>query len=231
MVKRGFDSQRAAGDPPRIPPCIKPPRVRSPQRMRHGLTILERRGAELEPWIERLGELRIRVFREYPYLYDGTLEEERAYLGTYLDSPDSLAVLVTGPDGGLVGATTCLPLATGDPDFREPFIRHGLEVSSICYFAESIVLPEFRGQGLGKEFFTRREAHARSLGLTRCAFCAVDRPADDPRRPPDYRPLDGFWQSRGYVKHPELQATFEWKEIGETAASPKTLTFWMKSSA
>jgi hypothetical protein len=27
---------------------------------------------------------------------------------------------------------------------------------------------------------------------------------------------------------PESQATFVWKEIGEEAESPKTLTFWVK---
>jgi len=31
------------------------------------------------------------------------------------------------------------------------------------------------------------------------------------------------------MNHPELQATFVWKEIGEETESPKTLTFWMKA--
>jgi hypothetical protein len=57
----------------------------------------------------------------------------------------------------------------------------------------------------------------------------VDRPADHPLRPAGYRPLDEFWRSQGYTKHPELQATFVWKEIGEEIESPKTLTFWTKA--
>lgn len=196
--------------------------------MTNELTILELRGAGLEPWLDRLGSLRIRVFREYPYLYDGSLDYEREYLSTYLGSERSLAVLVTDPRGEVVGATTCLPLADEGPEFREPFVRHGIDVATICYFAESILLPEFRGRGLGKEFFRRREAQTRRLGLACSAFCAVDRPVDHPRRPADYRPLDAFWQSRGFVEHPELKASFDWKEIGEPAPSPKTLTFWMK---
>ena len=39
------------------------------------------------------------------------------------------------------------------------------------------------------------------------------------------------WRSQGYTKHPELQATFEWKEIGEEIESPKTLTFWTREHA
>lgn len=69
----------------------------------------------------------------------------------------------------------------------------------------------------------------RHLGLKYSAFCAVDREPHHPQRPVEYRQLDEFWKSQGYVKHPELQATFVWKEIGEETESPKTLTFWLKS--
>src|SRR5205823_1884427 len=98
-----------------------------------------------------------------------------------------------------------------------------------CYFGESILLPQLRGRGIGKEFFKRREAHAQKLGFKWTAFCAVDRSADHSLRPMDYSPLDEFWISRGYTKQLGLQATFVWKEIGEDTESPKVLTFWTKS--
>ena len=60
------------------------------------------------------------------------------------------------------------------------------------------------------------------------AFCAVERSADHPSRPPDYRPLDGFWNKRGYVKRNDLVTSFAWKEIGETTATDKPMTFWLK---
>ena len=50
------------------------------------LTFHELSGPALEPWLDALGALRIRVFREYPYLYDGTLEYEREYLRTYVNA-------------------------------------------------------------------------------------------------------------------------------------------------
>lgn len=196
--------------------------------MTQALTYRELSGAALEPWLEGLGKLRIAVFREYPYLYDGTLEYEREYLGTYVRSPRSLAVLVTNEADEVVGATTCIPLEDEGPEFQEAFLNAGRPVGEVCYFAESILLPELRGQGIGSEFFKRREAHAQKLGARVTAFCAVDRPADHPQRPPSYRPLDEFWKSRGYVKQPGLQATFVWKETGEAVESPKTLTFWTK---
>ncbi|MDI1313129.1 GNAT family N-acetyltransferase [Prosthecobacter sp.] len=187
-------------------------------------------GAELAPHLDALGELRITVFREYPYLYAGTLEHEREYLSTYLQSNGSLVVLVFDDDR-VVGATTCLPMLDEGPEFQAAFVQAGYDLATICYFGESILLPAYRGQGIGKEFFVRREAHVRKLGLKFSTFCAVDRPAEDPLRPEGYRPLDEFWCSQGYVKRPELQATFVWQEIGEETESPKTLTFWTKEQA
>lgn len=184
-------------------------------------------GPELEPHLDGLGALRIAVFREYPYLYDGSLEYEREYLRTYVNSPRSLVVLAFDEER-VVGATTCLPMADEGPEFQAAFVQGGYDLATICYFGESILLPEYRGHGIGKEFFARREGHARQHGFTLSTFCAVDRPADHPLRPAGYRPLDEFWRSQGYEKHPELQATFVWKEIGEEAESPKTLTFWVK---
>jgi GNAT superfamily N-acetyltransferase len=187
-------------------------------------------GAELAPHLDALGELRIAVFHEYPYLYAGTLEHEREYLGTYVRSGGSLVVLVFDDDR-VVGATTCLPMLDEGPEFQAAFVQAGHDLSTLCYFGESILLPAYRGQGIGKEFFVRREAHARKLGLKLSTFCAVDRPAEHVLRPQGYRPLDEFWGSQGYVKRPELQATFVWQEIGEDTESPKTLTFWTKELA
>ncbi len=87
----------------------------------------------------------------------------------------------------------------------------------------------YRGLGIGVRFFVEREAHARRLGgMALSAFCAVERPTDHPRRPVDYQPPDGFWNRRGYARHPELQTEFSWKEIDEDSESPKRMVFWLK---
>lgn len=194
------------------------------------LEVKEVSGAALEPYLDGLGELRIAVFREWPYLYEGTLEYERDYLRSYLHCTRSLVALVFDQDR-IVGATTCMPMEEEGPEFQEAFRKAGYDLGSILYLGESILLPEYRGRGLGKEFFRRREDHAERLRRRWTTFCAVDRSADDPRRPAGYRPLDALWTAQGYAKQPELQARFVWKEIGEEAESPKTLTFWTKEWA
>ena len=184
-------------------------------------------GKQIEPYLDALGALRITVFRDYPYLYDGTLDYERDYLKTYVDCPRSLAVLAFHGQA-VVGATTCIPMADESPEFQEAFLKANYDLSKICYLGESILLSQYRGRGLGKQFFKHRENHARSLGLNLATFCAVNRPENHPLKPRNYHPLDEFWKSRHYIKHPELQATFSWKEVHEETETAKTLTFWTK---
>ncbi|MXS20969.1 GNAT family N-acetyltransferase [Pseudomonas oryzihabitans] len=185
-------------------------------------------GAAITPLIPELAELRIAVFREFPYLYDGTLDYESRYLQTYAEAPDSLCVLVRDA-GRVVGAATALPLADETAEFHQPFRAQGWPVERIYYFGESLLLPAYRGQGLGRRFFAEREARARQLGrFAWCAFCAVQRPDDHPRRPVGYRPLHGLWHGEGFVEHPELLTHYFWQDLDEMVESPKPMTFWLK---
>ncbi len=185
-------------------------------------------GADALQHAPELARLRIAVFRDFPYLYDGSLGYEERYLRTYLESPD--AVIVVARDGDrIVGAATALPLADETEEVIRPFLAEGYDIGSIFYFGESVLLRPYRGQGIGVAFFSHREAHARALGrFDRTCFCAVDRPADHPRRPPDYVPLDAFWARRGYRRVPGLETTFSWKDLDEPHETPKRMLFWMK---
>ena len=120
---------------------------------------------------------------------------------------------------------------TADADRRrEAFVgAGGYDLADICYFGESILLPEYRGQGVGREFFLRREAHARQIGAKIATFCAVDRPEDHPLRPPGYLPLDAFWHRRGYEPVEGLTKRFAWKDIDRPAETCKTMQFWMRA--
>jgi GNAT superfamily N-acetyltransferase len=178
--------------------------------------------------MDALAELRIQVFREYPYLYEGSLDYERNYLEKYTRSENASTFLVFDGDQ-VVGASTCLPLCEADKEFQTPFTCQNLSPEQIFYYGESILLPAYRGKGYGKEFFQIREKAARESGrYTWATFCAVNRDPNDPRRPKDYRDLSPFWQRQGFGKRPELTCSFPWKEIGQSEESEQTLTFWVK---
>ncbi|MHA7869506.1 MAG: GNAT family N-acetyltransferase [Salipiger thiooxidans] len=184
-------------------------------------------GAALDAALDEVAKLRIAVFRDWPYLYDGDLAYERRYLQSYRDSPG--AVLVGAFDGDrLVGAATGTPMEDHADDFAAAFAGTGLDLGTIFYCAESVLLPEYRGRGVGHRFFDLREAHARALGRARSAFCGVVRPADHPLRPAGAAPLDPFWRKRGYAPLEGAVATFRWKDIDWTEETAHPLQFWIR---
>lgn len=184
-------------------------------------------GAALEAALGDVAALRIAVFRDFPYLYDGDEAYERRYLAAYRDAPG--AILVGAFDGSrLVGASTGTPLAGHDPAFAAPVAEAGYDVDTVFYCAESVLLKPYRGQGVGHRFFDVREAHARALGLTYSAFCGVVRPEDHPARTPDYWPLDDFWRRRGYTPIEGGIARFDWKEVGSADEISHELQFWIR---
>lgn len=185
-------------------------------------------GERAAPYFGDLAQLRIRVFRDFPYLYDGDEDYERRYLATYAQAPDSLFVLAL--DGGrVVGASTGVPLDRETEAVRAPWAAAGVDPAGVFYFGESVLMPEYRGLGLGHRFFDEREAYARSLGrFGRTSFCAVERDAGDPRCPADYRPLHAFWRRRGYERREGLSCRMHWKEVGGDAEIEHRLTFWSR---
>jgi GNAT superfamily N-acetyltransferase len=185
-------------------------------------------GADLDAALDDVAHLRIAVFRDWPYLYDGDLDYERRYLATYRDSAG--AILVGAFDGSrLVGAATGTPMEDHAGDFGAAFAVTGLPLETVFYCAESVLLPDYRGQGVGHRFFDEREGHARNLGRAHVAFCSVKRPADHPLRPEGARSNDAFWRKRGYAPLPGVMAEFAWRDIGEAYETKKPLQFWLRS--
>ena len=175
-----------------------------------------------------LARLRIAVLREWPYLYDGDSQDEQHHLARFAASP--AAGMAVAFDGDApVGCSTCLPLIDAEDEVIAPFRARGLAASRFFYFGESVLLPAYRGQGIGVAFFREREAHARrALACDYACFCAVERPDDHPLRPAGARALQAFWRHRGFVPRPDLSCTMSWKQVDGDAPVPNLLTFWLK---
>lgn len=179
--------------------------------------------------VDELADLRMTVFREWPYLYDGDIDYERRYLQYYVDSPRAFALLVFDGERP-VGATTAMPLADEAEAMKEPFRGAGFDIDRVYYNAESVLLPAYRGRGLYRTFFRERENLARGYGdYDWITHCAVQRPDDHPMRPADARPLDEVWRHFGYERRPDLTASFPWRDVGDTEETEKPLIFWLKA--
>lgn len=184
-------------------------------------------GAALAAALGDVARLRIEVFRAWPYLYDGDAAYEEAYLQIYRES-DNAILVGAFDDDRLVGASTGTPMEDHAEDFAAAFAEQDVPLGDIFYCAESVLLPEYRGQGIGHAFFDAREDHARALGHRHAAFCAVQRPCDHPLRPNNYQPLDPFWRKRGYAPLEGAVAQFAWKDIDQDRETDHPLQFWMR---
>ncbi|MFW5760928.1 MAG: GNAT family N-acetyltransferase [Cyclobacteriaceae bacterium] len=196
--------------------------------MNSSIEISKIKGDAIKNHLQALAELRIQVFKDFPYLYKGSTEYEIEYLKPYLKSPDA-AFFIVKDKNRTVGASTCVPLLQEDKVFQKPFKDNNFEINAIMYFGESVLLPAYRGLGIGKEFFRLRESYANQFKHIRyCTFCAVERPSDHPLKPENYRMLNAFWLSMGYHQHPELFTYLSWQDIDQTNTSDKKMIFWLK---
>ena len=184
------------------------------------------RGAALDGVLDDLAKLRIAVFAEYPYLYDGTEAYERQYLREFAAETGSV-LIAARHKGTIVGAATASPMSGQKPEFRAPVEAAGYPAADVFYFGESVLLPEYRGRGIGHAFFDARETAARVGGAKCACFCAVVRPEDHPARPADHRPLDAFWRARGYERLEGVTTHFEWAEHGGPEEIDHTMQFWI----
>lgn len=192
-----------------------------------GLGVHRFTGEELQARLDDLARLRIEVFRAWPYLYDGDMAYERGYLRRYAKA--RTGTIIAALDGeAVVGAATALALDEETEQVQAPFRAAGLDMAEIFYFGESVLLPAYRGHGIGLEFFRQREAAALAHGRRICCFCAVQRPDDHPMKPAGYRPLDDFWRKRGYEKQHGLVSSFTWRDIGATEPTAKPMVYWLK---
>ena len=185
-------------------------------------------GEAIGPILDDLARLRLAVFRAYPYLYDGDAAYERKYLASYASSPGAMVLIARTGAGEIVGAATAAPLGDHQPQLSEVFAAQGIDPAEVFYLGESVLLPAYRGRGVGHRFFDAREEAGRSQGYAVAAFCGVVRPADHPARPGSYAPLDGFWTKRGYERIDGLVSHMRWRDIGESGETEKPMQFWMR---
>ena len=186
-------------------------------------------GDAIKSVLPDLARLRIVVFRDWPYLYDGSLAYEEDYLAKFAAAKGAVCVVARDGDK-IIGDSTGAPMIEHADEFGEPFKNAGYDISKIFYCGESVLLTSHRGFGLGHAFFDHREAQARKLGgFTHSTFCRVVRPDDHPLKPKDYLPLDGFWRKRGYAPADGIVATYNWKDVDQDEETVHRMQFWMKA--
>lgn len=198
------------------------------KKMKDNIKIISYTGQNLGDLIPQIAALRIEVFAEYPFLYAGDINYEMQYLKKFLTMENAIVVVALDQDVP-IGISTGYPFVYENQNLQQAFLSSERNPKDHFCFGESVLRKSYRGLGIGKRFFDEREAHVQKLGhYHSICFYTSARPLDDPKCPADYRPLGPFWNSRGYVEHPELTASVSYQEIGEQEETPKRMIFWIK---
>ncbi len=184
-------------------------------------------GAAVVPELDGIAQLRATVLKAWPELHDGDAAEERSRLQCFDESWRSVAVLVLDA-GQLVGASLGLPLEDTHGAMRKAFASVHRDASTTFLMAGCVLLPGYRGRGLGHRFFDERETHTRSIGTFEAtAFATVERDPGDPRRPPFGRSNEPLWRRRGYLRDEALTAALS-SSTAENGDHPVGYAAWMR---
>jgi len=185
-------------------------------------------GQQLQQHIDAIAALRISIFKEYPYLYDGDMQSEMDYLKSYSKSKNSILIIVKD-QGNIVGALTGIPLAEADEMFLTPFAKNQLPIHHIFYLGEILLSKEYRGKGIGYQMYRMFEDLVRQKKqYQKIAIAEVIRNQHDPRKPKNYISVHKLWERLGYIEHPEMVMQFSYKEVDSSGKIPHSFVFSFK---
>jgi hypothetical protein len=187
-------------------------------------------GSSFREFIPCIARLRLEIFREYPYLQERNIEEEKQFLKKHSEHPEAIAILVF-EGSTIVGASMGIPMIYEKKEYQKSLLERRLNPAAIFYFDTSTLLKQYRGRGITHHFFDLKELHAKTLNhFEHTCFFNVDR-TETPLIPPpaDYLSLHNFWRQRGYIHHPDIVQHIDWRDVGELEITKKKLSCWIKN--
>lgn len=190
------------------------------------------KGKNIAQYAKYIASLRLMMFKEFPYLYDGTLEQEEKYLSFYSDSPDGTLILAK-QDDCIVGLLTGMPvnkICELIPDFKKILTENKRNTQPAYYYGEALVLPAYRGQGILTKMFQEEDNAIKKMGYNIAYGITAIREKDDSRRPVNYRDTDTLWTHLGLIKT-NMAFGGEWPTVtksGETKIEMNQVQIWEK---
>lgn len=185
-------------------------------------------GTAIADALDDLATLRLAIFPEYPYLYQGTREDELTYLATYAEAPDACAILAY--DGlTVIGAATGMPLVHEGAQMLDVFAGTTFPLDGVYYIGELLFRPAYRNCGLGQKLLARLEHYIQSLACYSKLTCStVERPEDHPLRPHGYIPITRFLARTGFARLSGVTTSFIWRET-DGVKRDHPMQFWIKN--
>lgn len=194
---------------------------------KEGISLQAFTGKEAKKYLKQIANIRITMFKEFPYLYEGSLEDEEEYLNIYFSSENSIVLLVLDGDE-VVGFSNSIPLNDEMEEIKAPFIKNKIDISKYLYIGEMMIKEKYRNKNLSNIIAKYHEEHAKEKNYSNMVFMTVIRPDDHPLKPENYRPLEPLWKSLGYRILEEMKIKIPWKQIDGDIPQENQLEVWSK---
>lgn len=192
-------------------------------------------GRDIEPHIDAVSHLRTKLFREFPYLYEGSIAYEKDYIKGYLSDNKSLFVVAFDGDS-IVGAITGIPLASESEVIvgaADLFRACDIDPSVYYYIGEGVVLPAYRDAKTALAMYKLMLNQIKQWKIfNKLCFVAVEREENHPLRPKNYSSLVPVFKRLGYKKT-DITFSYNWPTIqtnGSVKDAENELTFWVNET-
>ncbi len=191
------------------------------------------KGPEAAPYIRPLSEMRVKAFAEFPYLYEGNVEDDFAYAHLYASDPQGMIVVAFEGDQ-IVGVRSGCPVPAHtivmDESRCQMLEDHGIQAKAYYYCGEIIVDPAFQRKGIATQLMTRFIEEVKEMGFPGMIAITSIKPDDHPLRPHDYFDSGLFLKKFGFEKSP-ITFTAEWptrQGDGTVKTQENELAFWVR---
>jgi GNAT superfamily N-acetyltransferase len=183
-------------------------------------------GQEIAPCVKEIVQFVNKIYRNYPYLYNGDDAGYEAYLESF-PNLDDVTVCLAFAGAEVVGIAVGLPMPERDV-YQETLLEHGYDLKELFYLGEFGLKPEYQGQGIELTMYQNIEHAANKKGqFKKICFWEIEGPLG--QATPSYFPRDDFWKQLGFIRHPELNFQIFWTNIGDTSESAHKAVYWMKN--
>jgi ribosomal protein S18 acetylase RimI-like enzyme len=184
-------------------------------------------GSEIIPFAEELAKISNVVFKEYPYLYG--VEDSGEFYITRFGHSQMAKLCVAYEDTRVVGYIIGEPLKDYSLSFQQPFVDCGLNIDDFFYIAEVGLLPEYRGQSVGKDMLFQMEELVKQEGnYPMICLAHIDESRVLTKAPRGYRSLSYLWNKLQYEKREDLSFNTDYPNVGDIFPSMHTLVYWIK---
>lgn len=147
-----------------------------------------------------LAQMRMEEFAKFPYLYHGSLEDEKEYAKEY-QVPGAVIIICSEgeEDIGLISGYPYRYNQGKSDQVEAELVSMGIAMDEIYYVGEVILKEKYRNQGIGKRLEKMlvdliKKDYQYALVIT------VERSLDDPDRPEGYHYKNGLREGTGFKR-------------------------------